>query len=595
VVDLEYTINPRTGKVDAVVLRNARTVAAATLCSGRSAVNPSTGNRFITLPTYRDPSQWKSHGSHATAELAALGELARRGKAAAGAPEDPLLAPLRPLLVAVKTAMVTSCDGAKLDLHMLLVTWRLILALTDPRVPTGLKRRAAVEASLESFRSGKGPLPSDLGNFIAQLLVVEPARWGPILERYLHTCMAKNVKWVARDLVLKGQAALLRHFTEKPSSDADADAFLETAFKASAVSRRTVLFWAALGRAVAQSSFLGKAEAKAEVPPSRAQADWAAFGRAVTQNGFLGKAEGKTEVSLSRARAEEIHGFRPTPALCCAVTEGLTWVNAVDSWKSLFVALEAAGSKPASSSVSTPSSMDRAELLFLMRASWTEGIARGHFAADTDFAKIHANGTSNLFFVGKSYDKAAFCLDRSGSMATIVGTQTRYELVSIHLLELLEERSSDFAFSVQLFDNEITRFEGWWTKKSCGWRTGGLVQNTPAVRAELKRFLDENGPRGGTDIALALRSLVEVDDARELFLLTDGEDPSSEREALQLAAASNAKGVPLNCIGVDVSEYYGGQAFLRRAAKAGGGDCSVVDKKQLKALEEDSDDAAFAA
>jgi len=459
--------------------------------------------------------------------------------------------PLRPLLVAVKTAMVTSCDGAELDLGTMLEAWRLLLALTDSRDPTGLKRRAAVEASIEAFRAGQGALPSDLGNFIAQLLVVEPARWGPVLERYLHTCMARNAKWVARDLVLKSQAALLHCFTEVPSTDADADSFLETAFKASAVSRRTVLFWAALSRAVAQSGFLGDAEA-----PASARA-------------------------MSRARAEEVHGFRPTPALRCAVAEGLARVNAVDSWQALFAALEAAGSaKPASAA---PSS--RAELLAIMRASWTEGIARGHFAADTDFAKIHAHGTSNLFLVGNSFDKAAFCLDRSGSMGAIVGTKSRFALVQSHLIALLEARSSDFAFSVQLFDTSLTTFQG-----------GGLVQNTPAVRAELKRFLDANGPRGGTSIALAVRALVAVAGARELFLLTDGEDGGSEREVLQLAAASFAKGVPLHCIGVDVSAY-GGQPLLQRAAKAGGGECSVVDGKKLKALEGggEDDDEAMAA
>ncbi len=125
----------------------------------------------------------------------------------------------------------------------------------------------------------------------------------------------------------------------------------------------------------------------------------------------------------------------------------------------------------------------------------------------------------------------------------------------------------DFTFAVQLFDDDITKFKG-----------GGLAQNTAAARADLRSFLKANGPRGGTDLALAVRSLAEVKGAKECFLLTDGEG-GGEAEMLRVARDMKARGTPLHCIGVDLRGN--AQALLARVADAGGGECSNVDASKV--------------
>ncbi len=98
------------------------------------------------------------------------------------------------------------------------------------------------------------------------------------------------------------------------------------------------------------------------------------------------------------------------------------------------------------------------------------------------------------------------------------------------------------------------------------------------ARKSLKDFLAVNGPRGGTNIALAVRALNGVAGAQECFLLTDGES-GGDAEVLRLAAESKARGVPLHCIGVELRGAT--QDFMRRAASAGGGECSCVDGAKL--------------
>lgn len=80
----------------------------------------------------------------------------------------------------------------------------------------------------------------------------------------------------------------------------------------------------------------------------------------------------------------------------------------------------------------------------------------------TNNAGVQADEGSNMFLIGNRYSKAAFMLDRSGSMSSSVPGVTRYmsrfDAVKMHLLALLEGKSDDFEFSVQLFDTSIIRF-----------------------------------------------------------------------------------------------------------------------------------------
>ena len=148
--------------------------------------------------------------------------------------------------------------------------------------------------------------------------------------------MAKTVKWTCRELCLAGKAPLVRLFhddlAQRPAPSAEVDGFLAACFTASAVSRRSVLFWLALRHAAtAGSGFLsgdGGANGTGVQGSGAAAADAAAASAAVSQ---------------AAARAAEVHGFGATPSLRRAVATGLASVTAVDSWPALFAALDGDG------------------------------------------------------------------------------------------------------------------------------------------------------------------------------------------------------------------------------------------------------------
>jgi hypothetical protein len=378
--------------------------------------------------------------------------------------------------------------------------------------------------------------------------------------------MAKNVKWSCRELCIRGRPELISLFRNDlvARTTADVDTFLEACFAASAVGRRSVLFWCAITDSVVTSGFYGT-------------------------------------TPLSRARAEEVHSFKPTHHLRLHLNYGLDRLSAVKSWPDLFAALAAADTigqremtkmattkVPASAAVMNPS-----ELLKVLHGSWDDGIAEGHFTADTDFGALHKSGGSNLFLIGNRYQKAAFSVDRSGSMESTVqgssgtpnaircgncrGDLTRFELVATQLIDMLKGRSVDFAFAVVLFDHRLTHFDN-----------GRLVQNTPKNRQALVAFLAANRPEGGTNLFLAVEAALSVPGAMEAFLLTDGED-SNEKAVIARAAAAT---VPLNCIGVDLNSR--GKSLLERIAKAGKGECLMVDAAKISSADNDGEEAASA-
>jgi hypothetical protein len=149
---LEYTVNPRTGRLDAAVVKGFTTYCSvADLPS--EVKDLGTGNYVTAVPCFNSTTHWNRFGSRALAILTSLGCKGNSSSGGARQPgttkvalppgpwmrgqqvargKDPqvvtapvndeirLLAPLRPLLVCVKTAMVRACDGTALDLDAFL-------------------------------------------------------------------------------------------------------------------------------------------------------------------------------------------------------------------------------------------------------------------------------------------------------------------------------------------------------------------------------------------------------------------------------------------------------------------------------------------
>jgi hypothetical protein len=565
-LELEYTINPRTGACDAAKVRGIMTfasfetlqsVASSSTSSTKSSTKSSnSANPTVLVPCYRGARQWRQLRSFAVQQLSSVGMLQRKthhGKTNNGN-ETRLLAPLQPLLVAVKTYMVNSSDGVELDIDSFVALWRLLLALTDANDREGLARRQHVQHQLKAFQSNKFE-PPDLGNFIASILIIDPTQWTPYLQMYLNKAMAKIVKWSCRELCLKKKEELIQFYQSEKAvsnaSESDINEFLETCFQAGSVSRRSVLFWVSLKHAVSQSNFFGLTSSK-----------------------------------LERDRAELVHGFLPTTFLKTILNDHLNSVHKIDTWEKLFAALGQGDAIPSSSSSSSSvsassaqanSQVSRDDLLHILRMSWQDGIAKGFFTVETRFGELHASGGSNLFLIGNRFSKAAFMLDRSGSMKSPVGgyssrgsysssSMSCLDAVKLHLLSLLEEKPVDFAFSVQLFDTSIVEF-----------KNGELQQNTPAVRKQLKSFLASTRPGGGTDLVKAVEEVLKVKGAQECFLLTDGQGGGLETMKNLAKASYKNRNVPLHCIGIQGSS----ESLLKSLSVAGGGECLMVDAKVL--------------
>jgi len=160
-------------------------------------------------------------------------------------------------------------------------------------------------------------------------------------------------------------------------------------------------------------------------------------------------------------------------------------------------------------------------------------------------------------------------IDRSGSMGAPLHQEedfgNRFDAVKSHLMQMLKSKPVDFAFSVILFDNRIESY-----------KCGALQQNTPANQASLEAFLTANGPRGGTDLELALECLLRVKEAQEVFLVTDGEGHGRDH---LIEMASNST-VPVHCIGISLNSS--ASELLQDISYAGNGECSFVDSDDLE-------------
>ena len=102
-------------------------------------------------------------------------------------------------------------------------------------------------------------------------------------------------------------------------------------------------------------------------------------------------------------------------------------------------------------------------------------------------------------------------VDRSGSMGGPKWAATRWAI-----RRLVAGLASHDRLRLAVFDNQMIWF-------------AGATTPTPAMRAELERFLDDNGPSGGTELgtaleaALARRPELPLPSARHCLVLTDGQ------------------------------------------------------------------------
>jgi Ca-activated chloride channel family protein len=168
-------------------------------------------------------------------------------------------------------------------------------------------------------------------------------------------------------------------------------------------------------------------------------------------------------------------------------------------------------------------------------------------------------------------------VDRSGSMEGAKWDATRWAI-----RRLLAGLASHDRLRLAVFDMQLIWF-------------AGATSPTPAMRAELERFLDDNGPRGGTELGTALeealrrRAELTAPSTRHCLVLTDGQVTDRGRILEVVArerARSDARRVSVLCIdsapnaslATELAESGGGSAHFLSSNPGDGDVASALEE-----------------
>ena len=140
----------------------------------------------------------------------------------------------------------------------------------------------------------------------------------------------------------------------------------------------------------------------------------------------------------------------------------------------------------------------------------------------TDFSRIQSHGVSKFLLRGETFSRIVFCIDISGSMSAAVPTngnyfQSRIGVVTQKIEEILSNQLNHRQqFSILRFNHAVLP-----------WDSGELRQATAANINAGVQFVRSGAfsPTGGTDIMDALRTAFRIPGIEAVYLISDGEDP----------------------------------------------------------------------
>ncbi|MCO8123950.1 VWA domain-containing protein [Stieleria sp. TO1_6] len=162
-----------------------------------------------------------------------------------------------------------------------------------------------------------------------------------------------------------------------------------------------------------------------------------------------------------------------------------------------------------------------------------------------------------------------FVIDRSGSMKTPVGNQSRFEHAKQELGTAIMGLDESCEFSILVFDSDVRP-----------WRPT-LVQATEENKRNALRFIDYLSAGSSTNTYAALRQSLDFDEQLEaVFMLTDGKPTSGQLVhpsaiLIDILRRNESHNITLNTIAIGVDPLM--QGFLRKLTEPSEGEYREVN------------------
>ena len=389
---------------------------------------------------------------------------------------------------------------------------RMFLTLVN-RVP-GLRaevtRRLQSFLRLESMRT-KSACPN-LGEFMALLSVCPDVGWMDMVVPLMREGFSRSVLWVCRDVP---ELARLPAMVQSNSSEAELSELMQKVFRATDNSRKIYSFHCCFLKLLANPRGID--------------------GKAVSQ------------------RYDKTFGMLPlhvSKRLQTLLEEAVSF----DSWQSFFVGV-----------CLKPPSPDT--LVGMWADAVQASMSKGYHSASTDFSKIQRHGVSNILLRGTSYGKVVLCIDVSGSMGSYINYSGVISSSSMTRLDFVKQQLKDVfcarlthrqQFTVMRFDHAVYP----WSK--------GLLQATEENLRSAVQHVQSWNPQGGTNFSSALEAAFAVEGVQAIYFLSDGEDyDNSGRLLARVNLLSQNKRVHLHTTAFYASAA--GQQTMKALAEATGG------------------------
>ena len=537
---LDWTVNPKTGKID--YINSSMELLGQVAVSAGMRKTPCDEEMKGWLPIFLTQQHFHAALDPLKESLIRLAPLVGM----TGSHRfDPLVV-LEVLPRMMKTIIVLLVDNGVEDIDSALrgycMLHRLFIALVKefPQLQREVLRRLQLFQTQPNSRS-KQECP-DMGNLMPLLSVCDQLGWVDLSPALLGESFARQVLWSCRDvpelarirrvIVRQGSRPGSRPSSSGSSTDLDSNqrSLLQKLFESSAIRRRLFSFHCC----------------------------------------FLRLTAGPRGCNLEATAAmyDRTLGL-PSKHMVNTMRNLLTACQEVRTWPGFFRSV----------CMTPPSPL---QLYNLWADSVQTSLRCRYHTSRTDFSKIQSRGVSSFLMRGESYSRIVFCIDISGSMATGVpgayaaGREgdrrqrplSRMEVVQQQIEDILTNRLTHRQqFTIVAFNHEVVVW---------GHEGPHLLQATKTnIDAAIKLVRSRAFvPSGGTNIMDALRTAFGISNVQAVYLISDGEDSGVSLDEVQ----ELSDGGRIKCHATAFCSSRDGKALLEAIAAVSGGSFASFDQ-----------------
>ena len=517
-IPLDWTINPKTGKIDYI----HSTMELMSLSAFQIGVRKTTWGETIQgwLPIFLTSQHFASARVSVEESLTRLAPLV----GLAGSHCFNPLTVLEVLPRLMKTMIVLLVDNGIDDVDSALrgycMIHRLFIALVQhyPQLQTEIFKRLQLFLTQPSKRNKK-ECP-DLGNLMPLLSVCDRLGWMDLSPALLGESFARQVLWSCRDI--PELAHIRRDQQQRGSVDVDQRKrdLLQRLLESSAMRRRLFSFHCC----------------------------------------FLRLTSGPHGCNLDATSAmyDRTLGI-PSKHMVSSLRKLLVACQAVTTWPGFFRSV-----------CLTP--LTPLQLFNLWADSVQTSLRCRYHTARTDFSRIQCNGVSKFLLRGETFSRIVFCIDISGSMSINIPTegndyQTRIGVVTQKIEDILSNQLNHRQqFSILRFNHAVLP-----------WGSGVLQQATAANIKAGVQFVRSRAfePQGGTNIMDALRTAFRISGIEAVYLISDGEDSEVSLEEVRRLSDEGR----IQCHTTAFCSSLEGSKLLESIATATNGSFAYFDKE----------------